>query len=214
MYTARHRRTSGVGYKSPRDVPLRGICGGFTLVEILVALALFGIMGALGYRALAGLLDARAAIVAHNQQWRALELFFSRLERDLNSYVKRPVRDESNRSEAEFFAPIGATEIAFTRAGWSGANGPAADAQRIGYRWREQNVELLLWPVLDRAPHTEPSAYTVLTSIKTFELRFLDANGNWRRQWGTPPFDGTPKAVEVALETSSVKRLTRLLVLP
>lgn len=194
--------------------PLRGISGGFTLVEILVALAVFGIMGALGYRALAGLLEARAAIVAHDRQWRELELFFSRLERDLNSYVRRPVRNESDRNEAEFFAPAGATEIAFTRAGWGGANGPAADAQRIGYRWRDQNVELLLWPVLDRAPHSVPSAYTVLKTIKTFELRFLDAGGNWQPQWGTPPLDGAPKAVEIALETSSGKRLTRLMVLP
>lgn len=188
--------------------------GGFTLVEILVALAIFSIMGALGYRALAGLLDARAAIVAQSQQWRALELFFSRLERDLGSYVTRPIRNEFDRTEAAFFAPSGATEIAFTRAGWSGANGPAADAQRVGYRWREQTVELLLWPALDRAPHTEPSAYTVIRSIKTLQFRFLDANGNWQRQWGTPPHEGTPKAVEVALETSSGKRLTRLMALP
>lgn len=213
MYTARHLRFSGVARRVARGAT-SDVSGGFTLVEILVALAIFAILGALGYRALGGLFDARAAIVAHNQQWRALELFFSRLERDLHSHITRPVRNEADRSEAAFFAPTGTTEIAFTRAGWSGANGPAADAQRVGYRWREQNVELLLWPVLDRAPRTAPSAYTVLRAIKTLEFRFLDASGNWQRQWGTPPLDGTPKAVEVALETSSGKRLTRLMALP
>ena len=190
------------------------VAGGFTLIEILVALAIFSIMSALGYRALASLLDARAAIVAHDQQWRALELFFSRLDRDLGSYIKRPVRNQADRLEAEFFAPEGGTEFSFTRTGWSGASGAAADAQRVGYRWRAQNVELLLWPVLDRGPRSEASAYTVLSSIKLFELRFLDANGNWQRHWGTPPFEGAPAAVEVILETSSGKRLTRLLALP
>lgn len=214
MYTARHLRFSGGARRVARGVRSGGVFAGFTLVEILVALAIFGIMGALGYRALAGLLDARAAIVAHNQQWRALELFFSRLERDLNHHIARPVRNEADHTEAAFSAPTGATEIAFTRAGWSGANGPAADAQRVGYRWREQNVELLLWPVLDRSPRTEPNAYTVLRAIKTLEFRFLDASGNWQRQWGTAPLDGMPKAVEVVLETSSGKRFTRLMALP
>lgn len=187
---------------------------GFTLIEILVALAIFSIMSALGYRALSSLLDARTAIVAHNEQWRALDLFFTRLDRDLNSYIKRPVRNQWDRVEAEFFAPEGGTELSFTRAGWNGASGAAADAQRIGYRWRAQNVEMVLWPALDRAPHSEASTYTVLSSVKLLEFRFLDGNGNWQRHWGTPPLDGAPRAVEVMLETSSGKRLTRLLALP
>lgn len=204
----------------PTKAPPRCVrCDGFTLIEILVALTIFSIMAVLGYRALASVLDSREALVKHNHKWRAVELFFARLERDLNSITPRSIRNQANLVEPPLLAsrdaigPNGA-QIAFTRTGWSGASGTAADEQRIGYRLRGQQVELLLWPVLDQAPYTQVVAYTVLESVKSMQLRYLDSAGSWHETWGSAVNPKLPKAVELTVALASGERLTRLLALP
>ena len=193
--------------------------GGFTLIEILVALIIFSVMAVLGYRALASVLDTRSALVAHNQKWRSVELFFARIGRDLNSVVARSVRNPANLAEAPLLAnrdalgPNGA-QLAFTRSGWNNAVGSAADEQRIGYRLRDKRIELLLWPVLDQGPRGEATAYTLLDSVESLQLRYLDSGGNWLDTWGTPNDSSLPKAVELTLKLASGEHLTRLLALP
>lgn len=192
---------------------------GFTLIEILVALTIFSIMAVLGYKALASVLDSRAAVSAHNQKWRAVELFFSRLERDLHSLTPRSIRNQANLVEPPLYAsrealgPNGA-QLAFTRTGWSGAEGAAADAQRVGYRLRGQQLQLLIWPVLDQAPYSEAVAYPILEPVESMKLRYLDSAGSWHETWGSAADPKLPKAVELSLTLASGERLTRLLDLP
>lgn len=192
---------------------------GFTLIEILVALVIFSLMTVLGFRALTSILDSRTALVAYNQKWRAVELFFARMERDLGSIVPRSVRNQANLIEApllgnrDALGPNGA-QIAFTRTGWSGASGAAADAQRIGYRLRDRRVELLLWSVLDQGPRSDAVAYTVLEPVESLQLRYLDSAGNWLDSWGSGSDSSLPKAIELDLKLASGERLTRLLALP
>lgn len=199
--------------------PRRCRAAGFTLIEILVALTIFSAMAVLGHRALASLLDSRAAVVEHNQKWRAVELFFSRLERDLNSLTLRSIRNQANLIEPPLFAsrealgPNGA-QLALTRAGWSGAEGAAADAQRVGYRLRGQQLQLLIWPVLDQAPHSQAVAYTLLEPVESMKLRYLDSAGGWHEAWGSATDTKLPKAVELTLALASGERLTRVLAIP
>lgn len=191
---------------------------GFTLIEILVALTIFSIMALLGYKALASVLDSRAAVSEHNQKWRAVELFFSRIERDLSSLTPRSIRNQANLVEPPLYAsralgPNGA-QLAFTRTGWSGAEGAAADAQRIGYRLRGQQLQLLIWPALDQAPYSEAVAYTVLEPVESMKLRYLDSAGSWYETWGSATDPKLPKAVELSLTLASGERLTRFLAIP
>lgn len=203
----------------PNNARRRCRAAGFTLIEILVALTIFSAMAVLGHRALASVLDSQATLVEHNQKWRAVELFFSRLERDLNSLTARSIRNQANLVEPPLYASrdaLGANgaQLALTRAGWSGVEGAAADAQRIGYRLRGQQLQLLIWPVLDQAPYSEAVAYTVLEPVESMKLRYLDSAGSWHETWGSATDPKLPKAVELSLALASGERLTRFLAIP
>src|SRR5512144_3334387 len=79
------RRSKGVSLPESPDA-------GFTLIEVLIALAIMAMLSLLGYRALAALTDSEAQLSAEAQRWRAIDALFARLEADLREAVPRAVR--------------------------------------------------------------------------------------------------------------------------
>jgi general secretion pathway protein J len=192
---------------------------GLTLVELLVAIAIFGVLSAFAYRALTVVLDSRNRIEQEDRKWRELALFFTRLEQDLTAAAPRPIR-AANGSLAPALvgqpAPQHATDgvVMLTRTGLAPAPGAIDPPRRIGYRLRGGAVELLSWNGLDQAPRGEPRATPVLRDVAALSLRYLDRGGSWHLAW--PPAGATepeevPVGVEVGLTLASGERITRLL---
>ena len=88
------------------------------------------------------------------------------------------------------------------------------DLARIGYRLRGQQLQLLIWPVLDQAPHSQAVAYTLLEPVESMKLRYLDSAGGWHEAWGSATDTKLPKAVELTLALASGEHLTRVLAIP
>ena len=98
---------------------------GFTLIEALLALAIFGVIAVLAYRATASL--------------------FSRFEADIRQAVPRSVRAGAGREPAWLGTMFGGqSALVFTRAGSEFSPEPAPAGQRIGYRLREGTIELAI----------------------------------------------------------------------
>ena len=73
---------------------------GFTLLEVLIAVAVVAVIAVLGYRAIAALADSESRLSAEATRWRALDLFFARLEGDLRQAVPRSARLAETREAA------------------------------------------------------------------------------------------------------------------
>ncbi|MBV2234658.1 MAG: prepilin-type N-terminal cleavage/methylation domain-containing protein [Sterolibacterium sp.] len=99
------------------------------------------------------------------------------------------------------------------------------DEIRLGYRLRGSQVELLLWPVLDRknAPGDGqttkaalPAVHPLLDGVSKLHFQHLDDNNQWQDHWppaGTPQ-DRLPRAVAIELELLDGTRLRRIFALP
>ena len=187
---------------------------GFTLVEVLVALAILAAMATFAWRATASLVEGEAHLAAEAQRWQRLDALFARLEADLRAAVPRSVRVPQGREPAFVgtSATDGAAAFAFTRAGGEPAE-PGAEGVRLGYRLAGDTLEILYWPRLDRGPGLEPARYALASGIARFDVRYADDDGEWSERWPPDRREELPRALAISLTLADGAQLERLVVL-
>jgi general secretion pathway protein J len=192
----------------------------FTLVELLVALAIFALVTGFAYRGLNAMLESREALERESHKWRDVALFVGRIERDLGAVLARRAIGVSGTPLAPVSSVIESTAspdgLALTRSGSPLQESALAAPQRLAYRLRDGTIERLAWTSVDASPREEPAAVTVLKRVSGLGFRFLDTRGEWRASWGLPGSAETtpPAAVEVTLTLESGESIVRLIDLP
>ena len=199
---------------------------GFTLIEMLVAVAIFGIVATLAYGGLSAISQQAQLTDERLQRLQEIRRGVIILERDLLQVVPRPVRQgyQNDRAPALRGGALGVMDIELTRGGWRNpTNLPRSTLQRVAWAFDGETLYRLQWPVLDAAPGTEPQRVSVLENVEGFALRFRDANTQWHEQW--PPLDPAaggpadtalllPTAIEVTLDLGQEGRIRRIIEVP
>jgi general secretion pathway protein J len=193
---------------------------GFTLVELLVALAIFAIMSGFAYRSLTVMLDSRAALSKESRKWRDVSLFVGRIERDLAAVLPRKATAPSGTPLAPVSSAIdagGMPGLALSRSGSVLAGNSSAGPQRVAYRLHDGSIERFVWESVDAAPRDDPTPVALLADVTTLTFRFMDPrNSEWQVSWGPPGYaaEMVPAAVEMTLVLASGERIVRLFDLP
>jgi general secretion pathway protein J len=189
---------------------------GFTLIEILIALAILGLISVLGYRAVSSLTGSEAELAAESGRWRGLDAMFARLESDMRLALPRDVRTGSGSSEPAWLAQrddAGNAVLRIARAGPEFSLEPGSAGQRIGYRLHDGAVEVLYWPHLDQPAGTTPAAYPLAGGIARFEISYLDTRGAWHDRWPLLGESSLPRAARIVLTLDDGNLLERWITL-
>lgn len=194
---------------------MRKRAAAFTLVELLIALAIMALLVLGAYRGLTLLLEGERHLAAEQDRWRTLARVFDRLEADLQRALPRSARSGEQR-EASLLGTNhedGDTRLRFTRAGDVDALHAAA-GQRVEYRTRARRLELALWPSWDNVPESPAQVVTLLEDVDSVRLRFASRTG-WVERWPTSAdANALPRAVEISLRPRGGAELQRIVVLP
>ncbi len=168
----------------PGPGPGPGCCG-FTLIEILVVLAIFSVLGLVSHELLSRTLHNQETLSARTDRLAEIHRAMTILQRDLMQAIDRPVRD--GLGDPMPSVQIGADgAIVFTRTGWRNPLvAPRAELQRVGYRLQDEALQRFWWPVLDRAEDSEALEQTLLEAVTQAEFLALDANGDEHAFWPT-----------------------------
>jgi general secretion pathway protein J len=189
-----------------------------TLLEMLVAVAVFAVVAVIAYAGLRAVLAARQATQEQASALSRLQTALSWLTRDLRAIVRRPVRDAyGDRRPALDGTQAGRLE--WTRAGWPNPTGRRRSTlQRVAYRLEGGGLVRDAWFVLDRAQDTKPHELTLLDGVSGLRFRMLNASRQWQDVWpgsaGRGPSGSLPVAVEVVLDTRRWGEIRRLVPMP
>lgn len=191
----------------------------FTLIEVLVSLALFAVLAALAYGTLNQSLLSAEILNDRMDRLQAIQRTVRMLADDLQQLAPRPVRDELGDN----FRPALDTgfqsgfAIELTRGGWSNPIVlPRSTMQRVGYRIEEDELVRYQWFTLDRTLSNEPTGVTLLDGVESIQFRFAGSNGEFSDQWPPLSSEGAggirlrPRAVEFIVRLEDEGELTRL----
>lgn len=204
---------------------------GFTLLEVLLAMAITALVAVMGY---AGLSTAMTAAERHGEQVRrlgALQTTLMWMARDLHEAVDRDITagdvhepalwgGESPKLDRPFPGDARDNILVLTRVGWDNPRGLHRGAiQRVRYRldadnalWRDS------WQVLDRLDdETGLQSIKLMSGIKSITVQFLagtaaatELGGEWMPSWPLNTTDTLPLAVQVELDVDGIGTIMRI----
>ena len=194
---------------------------GFSLIELLVALAVFAALAAAAYGGLAQIAATRGALAKQQDRFAQVVRAVSMLERDLRQAISRPVRGTGRGDYLPALAGTG-DRIELTRIGFANPLAePRSNLERVAYAVDARKLMRGRYLALDRAPDAAPATTAVLDNTQGLSLRYLVSDGAWRSTW--PPseaptdmktYELLPRAVELRVVTGDIGELRRVIELP
>lgn len=195
---------------------------GFTLLEVLVAIAIFAFVGVMALSGYTQLQKQTEYQQMRLERIREVQRAVQILAQDLTQIEPRPIREPIGDQHVPAVVAGESVEykVEFTRSGWMNSAGlPRPTLQRVGYRLDQDGLWRDYWRTLDRTQSSEPVRLRLLSGVRSVTFRFLAPSQQWVDRWPQPggnPVEQErlrPAAVEVTLELEdwgTIKRLVEV----
>jgi len=191
---------------------------GFTLVEILVAIAIFAMLSFAAYQILQGVLRSGEISREHDQNLKEIQRGMLLIERDFVQMVARTSRIEGTDDEdlQVLYAGDDVLDseyegIEFNRLGWFNPLNllPRSNVLRVGYRVQDGQLQRLYYLHPDAISGEEPEQQVILNDIEGLSFRFWD--DTWVTSWSST--SALPTGIEITINSKHYGELRRVFVL-
>ncbi|MEP7704784.1 type II secretion system minor pseudopilin GspJ [Paraglaciecola sp. 25GB23A] len=189
---------------------------GFTLLEILVAMAIFTIIGLASSGLLSSVLDNDKASSERFAELEKLQRAMLTIERDVLQAMPRAVRINGELNEivmrgGEDELGGSADSLGFVHGGWHNPQYmlPRSTLQLVGYRLQDNKLQRLYGNYLDNVIGYEPKTKDILEGVSNFQVEFL-INANEDSEW-QESYTGVvlPTAIAITLTTDAFGEIRR-----
>lgn len=187
---------------------------GFTLLELIIVVAIFGVLSAMAYGGLNSVLKSRVHIEKSLERTAEYQKAYMRLRNDFQETRNRPARDGYGDTQPALVTDHDGN-VEFSRAGWRNPTGqPRPSLERVIYRYdaNKKNLIRSSYRVLDQAQDSKPVDQVLLESVEEVRWRYLNANREWSAEWPARNSRSSgnivpPLAVELTLRTTDLGEL-------
>ena len=184
---------------------------GFTLIELMIALLIFGLLASAGVMLLSGSVSAQGAVKQRLEDMALVQRASAAISADLAQAVPRISRNDEGLSVPAFWGQRAPEQplVRFVRTGWSNLdNAPRSTLQKVEYWIKDGRLERVTYPMLDGGVSNPPA--TLFNDVTILHLRYRDEKGIWRDDWQPAGPDQLPRAVEMRITHASQPPLTML----
>ncbi len=189
---------------------------GFTLLELILAMAAFALVTVGSFAAINSLVQARDAQQQTAELLQQLQLTNHHLERDITQLVNRGARTQGLNREPAVLGQQGL--LRGTKTGWSNPlNQQRSNLQRFQYRIDDQQLLREHWVHVDNSGGVPAVSTVLLEGVNGLSFRYQNNAREWLDEWqpGSGPVGNSgalPRAIEVTLELEDESRIRRVFV--
>ena len=190
---------------------------GFTLIEILVAMAIFALI-AVGSVAMLTAVSAKNELSEQRMQsLQTIQRAMLIIERDFLQMVPRKTRVDGEVSDTLVFAGKFAFEsesqgLGFVRSGWHNPQLTLrrSTLQSVAYRTIDNKLERLYSTYVDNTVGYEPKVRVLLDGIESVNFEFLEKFSNKKFEWEeAEPVEELPIAVAIIIKSDMYGEIRR-----
>ncbi|NVJ64856.1 MAG: type II secretion system minor pseudopilin GspJ [Gammaproteobacteria bacterium] len=176
---------------------------GFSLTEVLVALAILGIVGLLAMELFNSVQKNMAANEKHMDRLREVQLAIRQIEDDIQHMTYRERRNEYGDKVALLRGRTAASDsfLELTRTNWRNpAKLARSNLQHLLYQFSDEKLIRNHWLYVDNAVEGQELKRPLLTGVEELTFEFLK-NNDWQKEWETEQDNLTdmPEAIKVTL---------------
>ncbi|MBV7478008.1 type II secretion system protein GspJ [Pseudomonas sp. PDM31] len=171
---------------------------GFTLLELVIAMAIFAVLGLASWGLFDSVVRVQQGTAAHEREFRNLQRALAVIERDLLHVTEQPM-------------VLTPTFLQLQRSNWRNPmDQPRSERQTLIYRlddgalWRESLVDGT--PVMSRQK--------LLGDVSGLRWRLFDRQSGWVSAWPVGPAGKAPLAVEMEVSTGRFEAIRRVFLMP
>ena len=157
---------------------------GFTLIEILIAMAIFTLIGLASTGLLTTVIDSNDISEERFAKLQLLQRAMITIERDLQQAVPRAIRYNGEKQDMVMAGGKldGSDDdgIGFVRGGWHNPQLmlPRSTLQYVAYRLNENRLERLYSNYVDNVIGYEPKIRVLLEDIESLNIEFIATSSN------------------------------------
>ncbi|MFT5450640.1 MAG: general secretion pathway protein J [Enterobacterales bacterium] len=201
---------------------MTGHSKGFTLIEIIVAVAIFGMLSIGAYTVLDAGVRSQRQTEFRLEKLATLQRALQSIEKDLQMLSLRQVRDEFGdkvpllRGQSDVSGQ--ASVLEFTRSNWRNPAGlPRSNMQHIIYNFEQGKLSRLHNIFLDQVSSSPKVTRVLLDDLKSMSISFLNEAGQWSNTWSMLDAQSQktplPKAIKISLEVDTFGLIERLIII-
>ena len=173
---------------------------GFTLLELVIALAIFALLGLASWRMFDATVRAQQGVASHEQSLRRLQRVLGVIERDALQVASSVI-------------VLGPTTLQLVRSNWRNPHDlPRSERQHVLYRVENR----VLWRESRGPESSTVERQKLLDEVDELNWRLYDREIGWSGVWpvGRGAATTPPQALEVVLSSGRFERVRRVWLLP
>ena len=191
---------------------------GFTLLELLVSMAIFAIISVLALGGLNAVVTQQTIAKDQLQRLAGLQRALRLMTNDFEQLNPRFVRQVLGEATDPPLITDQLSEniVRLSRSGWRNPVPVARGTlQRVQYRIEDEKLIRDHWLVMDYPLGAEPRSEVLLENVTEIEIEYLDTDDQWSTQW--PPLRQDlspnfiyPRAVRINLDLADWGEIVRI----